>query len=171
MQPAACPPADPARRAFAAAQHLSRHFPAHVREDARAAALLAWTEARSSHDPLQGALSTWTWLRMRGEVIDEMRRQEKHFRRRSRAVHSGDRAIGGRISEQLAVSQAVGRALPQMDPTERAVLEGVYRDGAALVEIAADTGKSADSVQRAHQRMLRRLRAELASGQPAPQAN
>ena len=143
--------------AMALAENAAQAVLPCLRPDAAGAALVAWAECAQSWDPQLAKLTTWAWLRMRGSARDEQR-QYARFARRAPAPEPAECATQ---SGQIALHQAIDRVGPQLDSGEIAVLQEFYYGGGSMRETAARHGKTEDAVNRANQRLLGRLRAQL----------
>lgn len=134
-------------------------------EDARAAALLGFVEAARRHDPERGALSTFAFSRMRGRAI-ELRRSTQRLQRLRRLPHLDHApsvgATASLVSAELDVRRAVAKVEPQLSGAEALVLKGVFAQGQTLRATAGEAGYSEHQLQRAHDKLVGRLRRELA---------
>jgi RNA polymerase sigma factor (sigma-70 family) len=131
----------------------------------QAEALLGWAEAAPLYVPERGATRlSHAWPRMYGRPRDRVR-SEFRLRRVQRAWDATETAgsCEASPSTRLAVRQAVQRALPTLGTAERLVLEQGYFGGSSLREIAESAHLSSDALQRAHQRLLQRLRDAMAA--------
>lgn len=133
----------------------------HELEDARAAALLGFVEAARRHDPERGALTTFAFARMRGRAI-ELRRSAQRLQRLrhspdlDRATASG--AATALASAELDVRRAVAKVEAKLSSAELVVLDGVYAQGRTLRATAGEAGYSEHQLQRAHDKLVSRLR-------------
>lgn len=131
----------------------------------QAEAMLGWAEAAPRYSAAYGATPlSHAWPRMYGRPRDRVR-SEFRLRRLQRTWDSAAiaDAEGPSPSTRLAVRQAVERTLPTLGVAERTVLEQAYYGGASLREIADTSPFSSDALQRAHQRLLQRLRTAMAA--------
>lgn len=159
--PAAIAPSD-VENAFALAEAAARHVAPFLRGDAASAALVAWAERRGNWDPDRGKLSTYVWASMSGKAKDEQRSYCR-FARRSLAPNC---ATTQAQSGPIAIRQALDHVQTSMDSGELVVLQEVYFGDGSLREAAVGCGRSEDAMHRAHQRLLTRLREQLAERQP-----
>lgn len=127
--------------------------------DLLGAANLAWAESVQRWNPTRASLSTYAWRRMHGRVRDCLR-SERRFRRVQLRlqVFIEERSLVPAWTEPLALRQAIDATRPAMSQTEQIVLRRVYGEGSTILQAAEECGASASSVERAHQRLLERLR-------------
>lgn len=141
--------------------------------DLRSAANLGWSECVQRWQSDRASLASYAWPRMGGRVLDAQRRERRQM---NLITHYADemQTVGNSCSpawtEPLSLRQAIDQTEHEMTPAERAILQRVYRQGGTLVEAAIDCGVSTDSVHRAHQRLLTRLRAAAGVPEPKPKA-
>lgn len=145
---------------------LARRAPVHVRDDARSAALLTWTEHRDRHDPLRGRMSTFAYQRMCGSALDLARVDRYPYHQCARQVISADLVTSSHLTAELALRQALLRAEPTLDAAERAVLELVYVRDLSFAEASQACGRSTDTLERASRRLVERLRRSMHEQQP-----
>jgi DNA-directed RNA polymerase specialized sigma24 family protein len=107
---------------------------------------------------------TYAWGRMAGRCLDVQRAQHRqqrllaHLAREPICVSGAAPApVRGITTDQLAVRQALVQVGP-LSSAERLVVERHYGEDQPLHEVAAGTRHSADSLQRAHRKLLGRLR-------------
>ena len=128
----------------------------------KAESLAAWVECRQSWDPQRGAQLTHAWPRMFGRPRDLLRSEERLQHRR---VHmtTDQSPLQPEVtpSVRLALYRAIDRETPEMTTLEIAVLQHSHVEGDSLRQVAQQLGRTDDAVQRAHHRLLRRLRRAL----------
>lgn len=145
--------------------------------DLLGAANLAWAESVQRWNPTRASLSTYAWRRMHGRVRDCLRGERRYRRSQLRLqVSLEEPSFVPAWTEPLALRQAIDATRPAMSQTEQIVLRRVYGDGGTLLQAAEECGSSIHSVERAHQRLLERLRQAVAGGavvsprEPEPRA-
>lgn len=127
--------------------------------DLLGAANLAWAESVQRWNPTRASLSTYAWRRMHGRVRDCLRSERRYRRVQLRLQASIEEAsFVPAWTEPLALRQAIEATRPAMSQTEQIVLRRVYGEGSTILQAAEECGASASSVERAHQRLLERLR-------------
>lgn len=127
--------------------------------DLLGAANLAWAESVQRWNPTRASLSTYAWRRMHGRVRDCLRGERRYRRIQVRLQASIEEAsFMPAWTEPLALRQAIEATRPAMSQTEQIVLRRVYGEGSTILQAAEECGASASSVERAHQRLLERLR-------------
>ena len=148
------------RRAYALALRILRD--ATLAEDAvQEAFLTVWRSAPSYH-PERGAPSTWILTIVHRRAVDIVRRQQ---RRRARDVEELEEPAGDSTDETALVwaeGARVRRALGQVDPSQRRVLELAYYSGLTLSEIAVELDLPLGTVKSRLHGALSRLRSLLA---------
>jgi RNA polymerase sigma factor (sigma-70 family) len=133
--------------------------------DLLGAANLAWAESVQRWNPTRASLSTYAWRRMHGRVRDCLRTERRHRRVQLRLQVALEEPIFVPAwTEPLALRQAIDATRPAMSPTEQIVLRRVYGDGGTLLQAAEECGSSIHSIDRAHQRLLERLRRAVSAG-------
>jgi RNA polymerase sigma factor (sigma-70 family) len=146
------------------ASSLAAQCAPHELEDARAAALLGFVEAARRYDPARGALTTFAFTRMRGRAIELRRNAQRLHRLRQATGIDAALPAGGAAamaSAELDVRRAVAKVEDKMSSGEMLVLEGVYGQGQTLRATAGSAGVSEHQLQRAHDKLVARLRKEL----------
>jgi RNA polymerase sigma-70 factor (ECF subfamily) len=125
--------------------------------------LEAW-QAAAQYDPARGSVSTWLLLRMRSRTLDRIRSAG-----RSRTVVTDD-PLGAAPSAEQGSAQdlpadrlAIRRALDELPPEQRRVLELAYFGGLSSSEIATAVGISIGTVKSRTAAALSKLRARLAT--------
>jgi len=136
--------------------------PPAARADAFGSALLAWSERRPHWDARRAKLTTFVWPWMLGRALDEAS-SFRHFVRRAPIEESPLSWTTSEIAGPIAVRQAVDHVRFEMDSAEAAVLKEAYYDGRPLREIAGRRRQTEDALQRAHTRLIERLRRHLAA--------
>ena len=123
-------------------------------------AVLGLVECRQRYDADRGTqLSTFAWSRMRGRAWDAVRREARYLRVCAEWARQPDVAYSGAtISTTIDVARMVDRVSPDLRSNERAILESVYGGDQSLRDLAAQGRWSEDQLQRAHARLLSRLR-------------
>lgn len=120
------------------------------RDDLESVAWQALIEARATFDPKRGPFDAWAWLKMRGAVKDEIRRQRFGKRAGERGdVSEPDEYDGQAGSGPLVCDVAEARAMlsdKRLTARERFVIAG-KAVGRRDAEIAADLGVTVRRVQ------------------------
>lgn len=168
--------ADRPRYSFHLAQSASRRgaHAAHAQGladpgDLLGAANLAWAESAQRWQPHRASLSTYAWWRMNGRVRDCLRSERRHRRLQRQLIDHGQQAwITPAWTEPLALRQAIAATEPAMSEAEQLILRRVYQQGSTLQAVAVECATSADRIERAHQRLLERLREAVAAVSPQP---
>jgi RNA polymerase sigma factor (sigma-70 family) len=138
------------------------------REDAIGAGTVGLMEAATRWDPARGrAFSTLAMPRIRGAILDELRRhrgKQGTGRAAARAVPL-DPEIPARTEtpDTLLGRIDLGRALEQLEPKERRVIELRYWGGRQFAEIAETMELGEPWVWALHKRALGKLRQRLAA--------
>lgn len=135
------------------------------RQDLYGAAMLGLTEAVSRHDPSRGnGLLSYAFPRMRGRVLDEVRR-ERRWRQAERALIAGaadaplpSSPVQGDIMARAVLQTVVAKAAPAMPTDERLILREVYMEGRELQAVSDEQGWSARMGSRRHCSLIDRLR-------------
>lgn len=160
--------ADPSPDLGSLAGRYAAWLPALDRSEALSAVGIGWAECWSRHDPERGAsVMTYAWGRMAGRCLDVQRahhRQQRLLAHLARdpicASGAAPAPVRGITTDQLAVRQALVQVGP-LSSAERLVVDRHYGEDQPLHEVAAGTRHSADSLQRAHRKLLGRLRTVL----------
>lgn len=150
------------------AARLTRHGALVDRDEALGALHLAWVETQLRHDPARGASPlTYAWQRLTGRCADLRRGEARRLRLLGAVaghptpVHGATPAtLTGPRTDRIAMRQALQR-VGALSSAEALVLHGHYEADRSLGELAAASNHSADSLQRAHRKLLGRLRAVL----------
>jgi len=150
------------------AARLTQHSALVDREEALGALHLAWVETQLRHDPERGASPlTYAWQRLTGRCADLRRGEARRLRLLGAVAHhptpvhgAAPAALTGPRTDRIAMRQAVQR-VGALSSAEALVLHGHYEADRSLGELAAASNHSADSLQRAHRKLLGRLRAVL----------
>ncbi len=126
-------------------------------EDMRQAAWLGLCKAAARWDPERhAALQTYAYWRMRGEAIDELRRINGTRRRFTPVVQSLDRAqLDGslvdpasseagpeELLDERESASGIWAELDAMPEPHRSVITALFRGGATLKQLCAETGIS-----------------------------
>jgi RNA polymerase sigma-70 factor (ECF subfamily) len=122
--------------------------------------LEVWRTAKD-YDPERGRVRTWLAIRMRSRAIDLQKSA-----RVSRNV--GDDSVLDRVASDSDVSDSpdrtrVRRAVAELPPDQRAVLELGYFDGLSCSEIAEKLGTPIGTVKSRAAAALGKLRQQLAA--------
>lgn len=167
------------RMAKATARRFHRRLPSNVAlEDMEQAALIGLVDALTKHpEATEGQSHSYTWylhVRMRGEMLDELRRQDWQQRRRGRVlpriVHLEDVRDGAGRPIDFADSspspeywagvridaERAWRA--PMDPVDRRVLLARFKGGMLQRDIAASEGVSEPRISQRTERGLDDMR-------------
>ena len=164
--------------------HVRRLGVPWLNEDLRQEARLALCEAASRYDSSRGAtFRTYADLRLRGAMLDAIRRWDTLSREHRREVTSAGTAAEwatisldhedsegislanfladhARSPEQTAVCAAtVARVLRLLPDRLRAVISGVYIEGLPMAEIGRRLEVSESRISQLHRDALRQLRA------------
>jgi hypothetical protein len=132
-------------------------------DEAHAAALLGYAEAGARHDPARGPLLTFAYPRMRGRALDLRRSEARLWRLRqvpADLIAQPQSSTG--ISARVDLRRAVQAVQPQLSSAEAIVLQHVYANQGTLRSAAVQHHRSEDQLQRAHDKLLHRLRKQLA---------
>ena len=136
--------------------------------EATAEAALALCECRERYDEERGtSFEAYAFARMRGRALDAVRTQARELQRRARY---GDAMLavpddpGVSPSTRLDLQRTIERELPSLHTAEHLVLSAVYGRGATLAETARASRFSSDQLERAHERLVARLRKRMGVG-------
>lgn len=138
------------------------------RDELLSALNLTWVETQLRHDPGRGATPmTYAWQRLTGRSADLRRSEARRLRLLGALAHhptpvdgAAPAALTGPRTDRIAMRQALQRVGP-LSSAEVLVLQGHYEADRSLGELAAESRHSADSLQRAHRKLLGRLRSVL----------
>ncbi|MCE9574875.1 MAG: sigma-70 family RNA polymerase sigma factor [Deltaproteobacteria bacterium] len=127
--------------------------------------LEVWKAAKS-YDPVRGRVRTWLAVRMRSRALD----QQKSARV---SRNAGDDSVLERVAAESDLAESpdrtrVRRALGELPPEQRQVLELGYYEGLSCSEIAERIGAPIGTVKSRVAAALGKLRTSL--GEPAPMA-
>ncbi len=141
------------------------------RLDLASEATLGLLESQRRFDPLRGTrLTTYAYARMRGRALDAVRAEARYLRVRADVGVVPEQAPGPTISQRLDAWRTVARVADELPSCERLVLDAIYRQDKPLREVAQQGRWSEDQLQRAHHRLLQRMRAAVGlQGTSAPQ--
>lgn len=129
------------------------------RLDLASEATVALLECGQRFDPSRGTrLTTYAFARIRGRARDAMRAEARFVRARDEGLLAPTSGPDLSLSERLDVWRTVERVAQELPTVERTVLDGLYRRDQPLREVADGTRWSEDQLQRAHQKLLERLR-------------
>ena len=156
------------------AHHLAARLPASVEiDDLIQAGMLGLIDAARNFQADQGAaFETYASIRIRGAMIDEIRRgdwvpRSVHRRYRDLVAATRDieqrtgKATPARAFESDAFRQALGGAIEQLPEREQLVLSLYYEQELNLREIGAVLSVSESRVCQIHGQAMVRLRARL----------
>jgi len=141
-----------------------------VRQDMIAEAMTGLVEAASRYRPIgDGRLTTYAYARMRGRVLDALRREARHARwrgptARSRQIRPATGADPvakvdtNRIRARMALDEVMAAAKNPPNTQEQLVLDAIYSEGQSLSAVAKRTGWSYAATRRRHERALNKLR-------------
>ncbi len=147
---------------MASAVGVRQNFAAARRLDLASEATLGLLESQRRFDADRGAqLTTYAYARMRGRALDAVRAEARYLRAREASHGTEFEATGPTLSERLDARRAVDRVSQDLPTCERAVLKAVYAQDRPLREVAEQGRWSEDQLQRAHQRLLQRLRSAV----------
>ena len=126
--------------------------------------LEAWRAAKT-FDPKRGRVRTWLAIRMRSRALD-LQKSARVSR------NAGDAALetfvdDGAGADRLGDHSRVKRALTELGPEQRRVLELAYFEGMSCTEIAAKIAIPVGTVKSRLAAGLDRLRSELVRGSGA----
>ena len=139
------------------------------RLDLASEASLALLESGQRFDPTRGAsLTTFAYARIQGRAQDAIRAEAKYLRAREERQRHTPVAAGLTVSERLDVWRTVDRVVADLPTVERAVLDSLYRQDQPLRELAERGAWSEDQLQRAHQKLLHRLRSAAQARRTLP---
>lgn len=126
-------------------------------------AALGLVESHQRFDPTHGTrLTTFAFARMRGRAQDAVRAEARYLHAREKLKNAPETKAGLTNSQRLDLWRTVDRVAPELPTVERAVLDGVYRQDLAVRDVAEQGRWSEDQLQRAHKRLLARLRGAVA---------
>ncbi len=153
------PQTEPAGWRVAAAVGVRQNRHAAQRLDLASEATLGLLESQRRFDAQRGTrLTTFAYARMRGRALDAVRAEARYLRARERATEQPEDPMGPSVSERLDAWRTVERVASDLPSCEKIVLQAVYGQDRALREVAEQGRWSVDQLQRAHQRLLHRLR-------------
>jgi RNA polymerase sigma factor (sigma-70 family) len=162
QEPAAMPHAFDTPLCLARAAAVPCRRPYVEFDDLAAEAALALVECRARWVSGRGAeLQTFAWQRMQGRARDAVRKEARALRNRRSGEPEGDADAPVTISARLDLERSLAAVLPGLDTAERLVLRDVYRRGSSLADLARESRYGADTLQRAHQRLITRLRERM----------
>ena len=144
-----------------------------TRLDLASEATLGLLESSRRFDVANGTrLTTYAYARMRGRAIDAVRNEARYLRARERLTEVPQGEGGPTVSERLDAWRTIARVADELPSNERVVLDSVYAQDKPLREVAQQGRWSEDQLQRAHQKLLQRLRAAIGvhPATPRPQA-
>jgi RNA polymerase sigma-70 factor, ECF subfamily len=144
------------RRAYAVALRVLRDET--LAEDAVQEAFLTVWRSAADYRPERGSPSSWIFTIVHRRAVDLVRREQ---RRRAAAIEEYDEPAGDATDETVLVraEQArVRRALAQLAPAQRRVLELAYYGGLTQSEIAAELDRPLGTVKSVTFTALSRLR-------------
>lgn len=121
--------------------------------------LEAWRSAKD-FDPKRGRVRTWLAIRMRSRALD-LQKSARVSR------NAGDSGLDALVDESLSASPdhaRVRRALAELGPDQRKVLELAYFEGLSCTEIAARVEVPVGTVKSRIAAGLDRLRGQLKPG-------
>ena len=133
------------------------------RSDAEDALQEAWVQAWNrcdAYDPARGSVAAWLVTIARSRALDKLRRQSARDRAEASAsadsipapANPEDTTARGKLQDQL------GRALAELEPKQRQVLEIAYFEGLSQSQIAARLDAPLGSVKFWARQGLLRLR-------------
>ncbi len=156
------PQLDSAGLRMASAVGARQNRAAAQRLDLASEATLGLLESQRRFDARRGTrLTTFAYARMRGRALDAVRAEARYLRAREHTFAVPEAAEGPSISERLDAWRTVERVSDELPSCERIVLRAVYGQDRPLREVAQQGRWSEDQLQRAHQRLLQRLRAAV----------
>jgi RNA polymerase sigma factor (sigma-70 family) len=133
-----------------------------TRLDLASEATLGLLESSRRFDVAHGTrLTTYAYARMRGRAMDAVRGEARYLRACERATELPETHSGPTVSERLDAWRAIERVADELPSNERIVLDAFYRQDKPLREVAQQGRWSEDQLQRAHQKLLQRLRAAV----------
>lgn len=136
--------------------------------DLQSEALLAWAECSRRHSPAWGAtLRTHAFPAMYGRPRDRLRGELRYRRAVRQLGETSPESAPPCSTGELAVRAALRQVEPELKTAERVVLREVYYADQSLRQASEHSGLGEDTLWRAHQRLLQRLRPRLADVQPA----
>lgn len=129
-----------------------------LRDDMQSEAVLAFFETNKNHDPRKGVPPEGhAFLRMRGSVLDLMRREQRH-----RGVErTQDTAVSldtERVRARIAVDRLLARVDGALEADDRTLLQEFYSDGLTLAEVSDHHGWSRSQGVRRNIRLIEKLR-------------
>lgn len=156
------PQLDAARLRMAAAIGTRQNYAASQRLDLASEATLGLVESQRRFSNHHGAsLTTFAYARMRGRALDAVRAEARYLRAREDMEAQPLADVGPTISQRLDAWRTVERVAQELQSCEKIVLQEMYGRDQPLREVAAQGRWSEDQLQRAHQRLLQRLRAAV----------
>jgi RNA polymerase sigma-70 factor (ECF subfamily) len=144
------------RRAYAVALRVLRDET--LAEDAVQEAFLTVWRSAADYRPERGSPSAWVFTIVHRRAVDLVRREQ---RRRAGSIDEYEEAAGNDTDETVFVRAErarVRRALAQLAPAQRRVLELAYYGGLTQSEIAAELDRPLGTVKSATFTALSRLR-------------
>lgn len=128
--------------------------------------LYAWEKA-DRFDPARGSVEAWLTVLTRSRCLDRLRQRVRRRRREMPVEADLLEALAGTPPDEgqaLAQRRAVVRALEQLTPVQRAVVEEAYFQGRTQVEIARGLDLPVGTVKGRLRLALDRLAKALARG-------
>lgn len=125
--------------------------------------LEAW-QAAGQYQPGRGKVSTWLLLRLRSRALDRVRAPSRSRTTVTDDPVPADAAAPAADPHFAADRPKLMRALAEIPPEQRRVLELAYFDGLSASEIAAELGLSIGTVKSRTAAALSKLRTRLGGG-------
>jgi RNA polymerase sigma-70 factor (ECF subfamily) len=120
-----------------------------------------WQEA-GRYDPAKGSAASWLLAWIRNGAIDRLRRREAL---RRATLHSADQAPSGReddvVLDASESRQKVARAVADLPPDQRQVIELAYFEGLSQTQIAQKLGEPLGTVKTRMRLGMNKLRQAL----------
>jgi len=102
-----------------------------------------WQEA-GRYDASKGSVTSWLLSWVRNGSIDRLRRRDAH---RRAALHSADQPTPEPAPDASEEREKVSRALADLPPDQRQVIELAYFDGLSQTQIAQKLGEPLGTVK------------------------
>ncbi|MHA6287664.1 sigma-70 family RNA polymerase sigma factor [Maricaulis sp. CAU 1757] len=146
---------------------VSRRVPPSQADDMTQDVLLAVWRRAESYDPAKAAPSTWVFTIARNVHIDQFRKAKREQRLDDHGEDLKPEAppAAEELYERSEAAAGVARALVELPPDQRSVLEMAFREGQSHSDIAARLGLPLGTVKSRIRLAMRKLKVTLGDSQ------
>jgi RNA polymerase sigma factor (sigma-70 family) len=124
---------------------------------------LGLVKAATRYDPAKNNnFQTYAYPRVHGSILDSIKRREYRERSHKPIAAAGPLRSPGPSIEDAIDRQRVWKFVDQLPERRRKIIQGIYREGKTLEEIAGEEHVSVTCICRLHRESLRRLRESMA---------